>query len=119
MSGFAQFPGSDVRARLDHPVIDGDAHVLECEFAINDFLAQVGGPRMVEKSRHATSSSRLSTGWAMALDCTVESTITRSSPIVEAHPAPPRIHQRSTAPVRRVFNDRRTNNSSTTATAKI
>ena len=95
------------------------AVVLECEFAINDFLAQVGGPRMVEKSRHATSSSRLPTGWAMALDCTVESTITRSSPIVEAHPAPPRIHHPSTAPVRRVFNDRRPNNSSTTATAKI
>ncbi len=51
MSGFAQFPGCEVRARLDHPVIDADAHVLECEFAINDFLAQVAGPAMVEKSR--------------------------------------------------------------------
>ncbi len=51
MSGFAQFPGCEVRARLDHPVIDADAHVLECEFAINDFLAQVAGPALVEKSR--------------------------------------------------------------------
>ena len=51
MSGFAQFPGCDVRARLDHPVIDADAHVLECEFAINDFLAQVAGPALVEKSQ--------------------------------------------------------------------
>ena len=51
MSGFAQFPGCEVRARLDHPVIDADAHVLECEFAINDFLGQVAGPALVEKSR--------------------------------------------------------------------
>ena len=47
MSGFAQFPGCEVRARLDHPVIDADAHVLECEFAINDFLAQVAPDRFV------------------------------------------------------------------------
>ena len=51
MSGFAQFPGCEVRARLDHPVIDADAHVLECEFAINDFLAQVAGSAMVDKAR--------------------------------------------------------------------
>ena len=51
MSGFAQFPGCDVRAKLDHPVIDADAHVLECEFALNDFLARVAGPALVEKSR--------------------------------------------------------------------
>ena len=51
MSGFAQFPGCEVRARLDHPVIDADAHVLECEFALNDFLLQVGGAEMVERSR--------------------------------------------------------------------
>lgn len=57
MSGFAQFPGSDVRARLDHPVIDADAHVLECEFALNDFLAQVGGAEMVEKSRQRMRGS--------------------------------------------------------------
>ena len=29
MSGFADFPGSEVRARLDHPVIDCDAHVVD------------------------------------------------------------------------------------------
>ncbi|MBL8381052.1 MAG: amidohydrolase family protein [Burkholderiales bacterium] len=51
MSGFAQFPGCDVRAKLDHPVIDADAHVLECEFALDDFLAQVAGSAMVERSR--------------------------------------------------------------------
>ena len=57
MSGFAQFPGCEVRARLDHPVIDADAHVLECEFAINDFLAQVAGSDMVDKARARMHSS--------------------------------------------------------------
>ena len=43
MSGFADFPGSDVRARLDHPVIDCDAHVVEARFAIEDFLKDLAG----------------------------------------------------------------------------
>lgn len=51
MSGFANFPGSDVRAKLDHPVIDADAHVLECDFAVMDFVKQIAGPGMVERLR--------------------------------------------------------------------
>ena len=43
MSGFQGFPGRDVRARLDHPVIDADAHVVECDFAHLDFVRQVAG----------------------------------------------------------------------------
>ncbi len=50
MSGFNQFPGGQVRARLDHPVIDGDAHMVECDFAFFDFLKQVGGAGMVQRS---------------------------------------------------------------------
>lgn len=49
MSGFAGFPGSDVRAKLDHPVIDADAHVVECDFAHLDFVRQLGGEKMVDK----------------------------------------------------------------------
>jgi hypothetical protein len=45
MSGFADFPGSEVRARLDHPVIDCDAHVVEARFAIEDFLKDLIRPR--------------------------------------------------------------------------
>ncbi len=41
--------GSDVRARLDHPVVDGDGHVQEADFALPDFLKQVGGPSLVER----------------------------------------------------------------------
>ena len=49
MSGFEGFPGSDVRAKLDHPVIDADAHVVECDFAHLDFVRQLGGAKMVER----------------------------------------------------------------------
>jgi len=37
------FPGRDVRAKLDHPVIDADAHVVECDFAHLDFVREIAG----------------------------------------------------------------------------
>jgi predicted TIM-barrel fold metal-dependent hydrolase len=49
MSGFAGFPGSSVREKLDHPVIDADAHIVECDFAHLDFVKQLAGPDMVKK----------------------------------------------------------------------
>ena len=51
MSEFAGFHGAEVRKRLDHPIIDADAHVIECEFALEDFIKQVAGPALVEQSR--------------------------------------------------------------------
>ena len=51
MSGFEGFPGSAVRARLDHPVIDADAHVVECEFAHLDFVRQLAGHDAAERIR--------------------------------------------------------------------
>jgi predicted TIM-barrel fold metal-dependent hydrolase len=38
-----------VRARLDHPVIDGDGHWLEPVPIFLDYLREVGGPSMVER----------------------------------------------------------------------
>src|SRR5262245_38096680 len=38
-----------VRARLDHPVIDGDGHWLEPVPIFLDYLREVGGPAMVER----------------------------------------------------------------------
>src|SRR5262245_59050246 len=38
-----------VRARLDHPVIDGDGHWLEPVPLLLDYLREVGGPSMVER----------------------------------------------------------------------
>lgn len=46
---FQGFPGREVRAKLDHPVIDADAHVIECDFAHLDFVRQLGGAEMVER----------------------------------------------------------------------
>lgn len=48
MSGFEGFPGSDVRAKLDHPVIDADAHVVECDFAHRDFVKQIAGAEIAD-----------------------------------------------------------------------
>ncbi len=38
-----------VRAKLDHPVIDGDGHWLEPIPIFLDFLRDVGGPSIVDK----------------------------------------------------------------------
>jgi predicted TIM-barrel fold metal-dependent hydrolase len=40
-----------VRARLDHPVIDGDGHWLEPVPIFLDYLRQVGGPALVDRFR--------------------------------------------------------------------
>ena len=45
---FEGFPGRDVRAKLDHPVIDADAHVVECDFAHLDFVRQLAGEEMAQ-----------------------------------------------------------------------
>jgi predicted TIM-barrel fold metal-dependent hydrolase len=45
--------GADIRAKLAHPVVDGDGHVQECEFALPDFLKKAGGAAMVERWKKA------------------------------------------------------------------
>ena len=46
---FEGFPGSEVRQKLDHPVIDADAHMIECDFAHFDFLKMVAGPEIAKR----------------------------------------------------------------------
>jgi hypothetical protein len=60
MSGYAvkTTESSKLRARLDHPVIDGDAHIIECAFVLPDFLKQVGGPDLVKRFDKAMKNSR-------------------------------------------------------------
>ena len=41
--------GADIRAKLNHPVVDSDGHMIETSFAILDFVKQVGGPKMAQK----------------------------------------------------------------------
>jgi predicted TIM-barrel fold metal-dependent hydrolase len=48
-----------VRARLDHPVIDGDGHWLEPVPIFLDYLREVGGPSMVERFVHRAKEA----GW--------------------------------------------------------
>ena len=35
--------GADIRAKLKHPVVDADGHMIESTFAVLDFVRQVGG----------------------------------------------------------------------------
>ncbi|MEE8332528.1 MAG: amidohydrolase family protein [Alphaproteobacteria bacterium] len=35
--------GADIRAKLNHPVVDSDGHMMETSFAVLDFVKQVGG----------------------------------------------------------------------------
>jgi predicted TIM-barrel fold metal-dependent hydrolase len=43
-------PSAALRARLDHPVIDADGHMVEIFPVMFEYLKQVGGPRMAEKA---------------------------------------------------------------------
>src|ERR1700681_2438280 len=55
-----------VKARLSHPVIDSDGHVIEFEPAVMDHLKEVGGPRLVErfkKERYSGMSASLGNIW--------------------------------------------------------
>jgi len=51
-------PSAAIRAKLKHPVIDGDGHALEFGPVYFDFLKQVGGPRIVERFME-----KLNGGW--------------------------------------------------------
>ena len=43
-------PSGELRARLNHPVIDTDGHMLELSPVIYDYFRQVGGPEMTEEA---------------------------------------------------------------------
>ncbi len=53
--------GADIRAGLNHPVVDADGHMMECTFAVLDFVKQVGGADIAahyEDHLKATSSGQ-------------------------------------------------------------
>ena len=39
----SKLTGADIRAKLNHPVVDADGHMIETTFAVLDFVKQVGG----------------------------------------------------------------------------
>ena len=49
-----QSPSARIRARLDHPVIDGDGHWLEPLPLFVEYLREVGSPKMVEQFETVT-----------------------------------------------------------------
>jgi predicted TIM-barrel fold metal-dependent hydrolase len=53
--------GADIRAKLNHPVIDADGHMIETTFAVLDFVKQVGGPEIAgryEKTLRSNNTGR-------------------------------------------------------------
>jgi predicted TIM-barrel fold metal-dependent hydrolase len=45
----SKLTGADIRAKLNHPVVDADGHMIEATFAILDFVKQVGGADMAKR----------------------------------------------------------------------
>ena len=41
--------GADIRAKLSHPIVDGDGHAVELSLAFPDFLKQVAGPEELKR----------------------------------------------------------------------
>lgn len=55
-----QSKSAKVHARLNHPVVDSDGHMVEFEPAFLDYLKEVAGPRMVDRYN---SNERLTGSW--------------------------------------------------------
>ena len=49
MTGDSKLTGADIRAKLDHPVVDADGHMIESTYAVLDFVKQVGGSKLAER----------------------------------------------------------------------
>jgi predicted TIM-barrel fold metal-dependent hydrolase len=49
MSGHALASGGDIRAKLDHPVVDADGHMIECGWLVDDYVRQVGGAAVQQR----------------------------------------------------------------------
>jgi predicted TIM-barrel fold metal-dependent hydrolase len=49
MSGHAEYPGSEVRAKLDHPVVDADGHTIECEWLLDEYVRDLAGPEILAR----------------------------------------------------------------------
>jgi predicted TIM-barrel fold metal-dependent hydrolase len=61
-------PSADIRARLDHPVVDTDGHFIEIEPILIDYIAQVCGPDLARRYREMVGGGRF---WAW-YHCTEE-----------------------------------------------
>jgi predicted TIM-barrel fold metal-dependent hydrolase len=57
MTSANQSPSAQVRARVNHPVIDSDGHAVEFGRALFECVAEAGGPTMVDKLRRVMPAS--------------------------------------------------------------
>ncbi len=55
----ARKPAAGIRRELSHPVIDADAHVVECQFALQDMLREVAGQRVAQRFEEVLESFSL------------------------------------------------------------
>lgn len=49
MSGHARISGGELRAKLDHPVIDADAHIVEIDGLLDEYIRELGGLAVFER----------------------------------------------------------------------
>ena len=79
---------ADTRAKLDHPVIDADGHMLEYVPVYLDFLKQVAGPEMVARyvERSKTSPNAM---WYSPRRSSAETTASGARLIGPYRPAGP------------------------------
>jgi predicted TIM-barrel fold metal-dependent hydrolase len=59
--GRPKSPSAELRSRLGHPVVDADAHVLEGEFVLRDFIKLAGGASMLERFEESRKAKRANT----------------------------------------------------------
>ena len=56
-------PSAELRAKLDHPIIDGDSHIIEFTPAFMDYLRDVGGGDAVEKFAERSGPNWYQMSW--------------------------------------------------------
>src|SRR5690242_62149 len=55
-------PGAEltaIRRRIDHPIIDGDGHIIEYLPLVRDILGEIGGPALTARFDLVVDSGRL------------------------------------------------------------
>ena len=56
-------PSAQIRAGLDHPLIDGDSHIIEYTPVLMDYIKQFGGSDAVTDYRSNMRGGRTGPGW--------------------------------------------------------
>ncbi len=68
---------AEIRARLDHPVIDADGHMVECEPVFLDFLKQVAGTDLMQRYQTWSQKAGLARWYNLTHEERFEKRVTR------------------------------------------